>query len=79
MTKDYYLVVKTGQAEVKAVENTARESLELLTPIIELTRGRKKMVDKVETHPFDTRLERLKKAFQGMDIVMDVTSTGVIF
>ena len=42
MTKDYYLVVKTGQAEVKAVENTARESLELLTPIIELTRGRKK-------------------------------------
>lgn len=74
MTKDYYLVVKTGQAEVKAVENTARESLELLTPIIELTRGRKKMVDKVETHPFDTRLERLKRAFQGMDIVMDVTS-----
>lgn len=74
MTKDYYLILKTGQAEVKAIENTAQESLKHLTPVIELTRGRKKMVDKIETHPFDTRLDRLKNAFKGMDIVMDVTS-----
>ena len=38
---DYYLIVKTADAEMKALENTRAEVMEKLTPVVELTRGRK--------------------------------------
>lgn len=74
MTEDYYLVVKTGQAEIRAIRNTAPSTLKQLFPIIELTRGRKKTLeDKSEVHPFDSRLDVLKEVFAGMDVAIDAT------
>ena len=73
MNESYYLVVKTGQAELKAIENTARGTLEKIVPIVELTRGRKKMVGEDATYPYEKKLERLKNLFGGLDIVLDLT------
>ena len=36
MNKEYIVVVKTGEAEIRAINNTSRETLEELFPIIEL-------------------------------------------
>lgn len=75
MNKDYFLVIKTGQAEIRSIEKTSRGTLEKLFPVIELTRGRKKTLkDETVIHPFDSRLQKLKDAFRGMDVAIDVTS-----
>ena len=53
----YIPIIKTGEAEVKAVENLSAEMLEAITPIIELTRGRQKTEslgdEKKVTFPYD--------------------------
>lgn len=76
MDKRYILVVKTGEAEIRAIENTRMKTLkENVFPIIELTRGRKRTLeDKTEIFPFTNRLKRLKSALKGLDIAVDVTS-----
>lgn len=79
MNKDYFLVVKTGQAEIRAIENSSRSSLEKLYPVIELTRGRKKTLkDNTVIHPFDDRLNKLKEVLKGMDVAIDVTSDSAL-
>ena len=79
MNKDYFLIIKTGQAEIRAIENTNRQSLEKLFPVIELTRGRKKTLDdKSVVYPFESRLQILKEALKGMDVAFDVTSDAAL-
>lgn len=79
MNKDYILVVKTGDAEIRAMENTYRGTLEKVFPIIELTRGRKKTLeDKREIFPFTNRLNRLKECFKGLEVAIDATSDDAL-
>lgn len=79
MNKDYFLVIKTGQAEIRAIENTDKRTLERLFPVIELTRGRKKTLeDKSVIHPFESRLNKLKDALKGLDVAFDVTSDDAL-
>ncbi|UKK56931.1 beta family protein [Prevotella communis] len=79
MNKDYFLVIKTGQAEIRAIENTSRATLEKLYPVIELTRGRKRTLeDDTVIHPFESRLNKLKEALKGMDVAIDVTSDSAL-
>jgi hypothetical protein len=79
MTKEYILVIKTGDAEIRAVENTSRETLEKVFPLIELTRGRKKTLDdKREVFPFTNRLSRLKEGLKGLGVAIDATSDGAL-
>lgn len=70
----YYIIVKTGEAEIRALENLPKESISNIIPIIELTRGRKITKNNTATYPFDKRLDKIKKVFAGHDVCIDVTS-----
>lgn len=74
----YIPIIKTGEAEIKAVEQLTTEMLDQITPIIELTRGRQKTLkmgdDKIVTFPFDKRFARVKEVFKGRTIFLDLTS-----
>ena len=74
MNKGYILVVKTGEAEIRAIENTSAETREKVFPIIEITRGRKRTIDKTEFFPFTSRLKRLKDGLNGLEVAIDATS-----
>lgn len=76
--KKYTLIVKTGEAEIRALENIPKERISRLFPIIELTRGRKITRDNHIFYPFDKRLEKLKNVFQGQDVCIDVTSEELL-
>lgn len=79
MDKKYILIIKTGQAEIRAIENTSSITLNQLFPVIELTRGRKKTLEnKREVFPFTSRLDRLKKVLKGMHVAIDATSDGAL-
>ena len=41
MDRKYTVIVKTGEAEIRALENTSRNLLQCILPVIEITRGRK--------------------------------------
>lgn len=74
----YIPIIKTGEAEVKAIENLSAEMLDAITPIIELTRGRQKTVslgdEKIVTFPYDKRLSTIKESFKGRTVFLDLTS-----
>ena len=70
----YSLIVKTADAEIRALENIPQEHISKLLPIIELTRGRKITRDNQVFYPFDKRLDKLKKVFKGIEVCIDVTS-----
>lgn len=74
MDKKYTLIVKTGEAEIRAMENTEKTLLQQLFPIIEITRGRKITKDGIEKYPFDKRLAKIKKVFEGQVVCFDLTS-----
>ena len=79
MNKKYILVVKTGEAEIRTVENTNMETLGKVFPVIELTRGRKKTIDEnTEIYPFTNRLNRLKAGLKDLDVAIDATSDGAL-
>lgn len=80
---EYYLIVKTADAEMKAMENTSSEVMGRLTPVIELTRGRKlpskekdpeKKKLEIPRYPYEKRLERVCNIFKGKSVVFDLTS-----
>lgn len=80
---DYYLIVKTADAEMKALENTSPDVMARLTPVIELTRGRKlpskekdpeKRKKEMPRYPYKKRLERVCNIFKGKSVVFDLTS-----
>ena len=70
----YNIIIKTGEAEIKALENIPKDKISSLFPIIELTRGRKITKNNQISHPFNKRLDKLKKIFEGQEICIDVTS-----
>ena len=74
----YIPIIKTGEAEVKAVENLSAEMIAAITPIIELTRGRQKTEslgdEKKVTFPYNKRLSKVKESFKGRTVFFDLTS-----
>lgn len=80
---DYYLIVKTGDAEMKALEQSSSQVLNSIIPIVELTRGRKlpskekdpelRKKEKAK-YPYDKKLERICKILAGKRVVFDLTS-----
>lgn len=73
MNEKYCLIIKTGESEIRALENTDQKHCREIFPLIELTRGRKKTRDGIVSFPFDNRLDKLKKVFKGQRIAIDVT------
>lgn len=74
MDSKYWIIVKTGEAEIRALENVSPRILSHTVPLIEITRGRKVTKDSVEAYPFDKRLSKIKGVFKGQTIAIDVTS-----
>lgn len=74
MDSKYWIVVKTGQAEVRALENLSNDIVSKTLPLIELTRGRKITKNGIEAYPFDNRLSKIKETYQGHTVAIDVTS-----
>ena len=74
MDRIYVLVVRTGEAEITAVENLDSTVFNDVLPLLELTRGRKHTIDDVVSYPFDARLARLKSKLSGKEVAIDVTS-----
>ena len=79
----YIPIIKTGEAEIRALEKLTPSMMEGITPIIELTRGRQKTIDsdgeKVITYPFIKRLEKVKEALKGRMVFFDLTTdTGLL-
>lgn len=78
MNKEYYIIVKTGDAELRAMRNLSNSILNKITPVIELTRGRAKKVGKGNDahyiYPYEKKIEHIRNIFRGKDIVLDVTS-----
>ncbi len=79
MNKKYCLVVKTGDAELRAIQHSSSEVMKAIFPLVELTRGRKLpsrkgRPDPVELYPFDKRLDLVKQLFKGMDVALDITT-----
>lgn len=74
MDRHYVLVVRTGEAEIRAVENLDSSVFDEVLPIIELTRGRKKTVNNSVSYPFQARFSKIKEKLVGCKVVMDVTS-----
>lgn len=70
----YWFIIKTGEAEIRALENISKDILSNTLPLIEITRGRKVTKNKVETYPFDKRLSKLKNIYKGQAVAIDVTS-----
>lgn len=74
MDNKYWIIIKTGEAEIRALENVPKEILSNTSPLIEITRGRKVTKNKIETYPFEKRLSKLKDMYKGQTIAIDVTS-----
>ena len=74
----YKPIIKLGEAEIRALENTSKNILDQIEPIIEITRGRKRTASNSkeveELYPFNNRLEKLKQLFNGKNISIDLTS-----
>lgn len=89
MNKQYAIVIKTGDAELRAIENLPSATTSKLFPVIEITRGRK-ISDKskkklegagevdVEIYPFRNRLEKLKTAFKNHTVCIDLTTESLL-
>ena len=58
-TFSYIPIIKTGDAELKALQNLSAEDKEKLTPLIELTRGRRSKKDNIGM--LQKRVDKLKE------------------
>jgi hypothetical protein len=70
----YSVIVKTGEAEIRAIENTEKSILKQIFPLIEITRGRKVSRNNVVSYPFDKRLSKIKTTLVGQVVAFDLTS-----
>jgi hypothetical protein len=73
----YSVIIKTGEAEIRAIENAEKSILNQIFPLIEITRGRKVKND-IDPYPFDKRLEKLKESFAGQTVAFDLTSDDAL-
>lgn len=72
MDRNYCLLVKTGDAELRCLSNTPSSTLNAILPIIELTRGRK--IRGKEKYPIENRLEKVYNIFNNQPLCIDLTS-----
>ncbi|MCL2651707.1 MAG: beta family protein [Candidatus Azobacteroides sp.] len=73
----YSVIIKTGEAEIRAIENSEKSILNQMFPLIEITRGRK-VKDDIDPYPFYKRLDILKKSFAGQTVALDLTSDDAL-
>jgi len=71
-SKNYFLLFKTGDAELRALNNIQFDIKNIL-PIIELTRGRKSKKDKIGQ--ISKRLDRIQNIFDRREICIDLTTS----
>ena len=80
---NYYLILKTGESEMRALEHTDDTVMNHIVPIVELTRGRKqpskekdpiKRKSEIPRYPYDKRVEKIESIFQGRTVIFDLTS-----
>ena len=71
--KTYALVLKTGDAELRALQNLSVDKLNIF-PIIEITRGRKSKNDKIGC--VSKRIDKIKNIFKGTKICLDLTTSN---
>lgn len=75
---DYILITKLGTAEIRAMQNMTDEVKHHVTPLIEITRGRKipssRKPEPEEWSPFDKFLGQVKEIWRGHDVIVDLTS-----
>jgi hypothetical protein len=74
----YSVIIKTGEAEIRAIENSDKNILNQIFPLIEITRGRKVTRNNIESYPFDKRLSKLKEALNGQVVAFDLTSEDAL-
>ena len=74
MDKKYWVIIRTGEAENRAIEYSSKEVLKKIVPIIEITRGRKITKNELVSYPFEKRLDKFKQIFADQTVVIDVTS-----
>lgn len=75
MKEKYCLIIKTGESEIRALENSSNEVIDSIFPVIEITRGRKKTINDSFCAPFDNRLNKLKLILKNKVVGIDVTSS----
>ena len=74
----YIPIIKTGEAEIRAISKLTPSMLKFMRPIIELTRGRQKTTNEGErkmiSYPFTNRLEKVKEYLEGQTVFLDLTT-----
>ena len=75
MKDKYCLLFKTGDAELRALENLWFESQNIF-PIIELTRGRKSKIETIGK--IEKRLNKIESLFHNKEICLDLTTSPAL-
>jgi hypothetical protein len=74
----YIPIIKTGEAEIRAMSKLSPSMLKFMRPIIELTRGRLKTMTegekKIISYPFSNRLTQIKEYLKGQTVFLDLTT-----
>lgn len=74
----YIPIIKTGEAEIRAISKLPPSMLKFMRPIIELTRGRQKTMTegerKIISYPFINRLAKVKEYLAGQTVFLDLTT-----
>ncbi len=78
MDKKYCFIVKTGDAELRAMQNLSSINLDKILPIVELTRGRRKNAGTKQSpnyiYPYEKKLDKVKEILGNRSFVLDITS-----
>lgn len=72
MTSEYVLVIRSSESELLALSKTKDNVLKRITPLIELTRGRK--LRSKDGYQFKKNLQLIKSIFQGASVYLDLTT-----
>jgi hypothetical protein len=70
----YVPIIKTGDAEMRGIENLSEAVKDRITPLIELTRSRFTKSKRAPRGDIFRRIERLTKAYGKRQIILDLTS-----
>lgn len=74
----YIPIIKTGEAEIRAISKLTPTMLKDMMPIIEITRGRQKTkmegIKKIVSYPFENRLLKVKEYLNGKTVFLDLTT-----
>ena len=74
----YIPIIKTGDAEIRAISKLTPSMLKDIRPIVELTRGRQKTMTvgekKVISYPFEKRFSKVRECLNSQTIFLDLTA-----